>query len=118
MTMSTVENRGATSHNCETCCCIGPRTEYSLTKVALRTNTSGQTEPKISSIGNTASSSRGRGCDGRGLQGSRSVLERTVAIKVMNDSIARPADLRKRFLHEAQAAGFCSTRTCVHLRPR
>jgi len=32
------------------------------------------------------------------------VLGRTVAIKVMNDSIARQEDLRKRFLHEAQAA--------------
>ena len=34
-----------------------------------------------------------------------SVLDRAVAIKVMNDSIARQDDLRKRFLHEAQAAG-------------
>jgi serine/threonine-protein kinase len=33
-----------------------------------------------------------------------SVLDRTVAIKVMNESIARQDDLRKRFLHEAQAA--------------
>src|SRR3954466_13618305 len=33
------------------------------------------------------------------------VLERTVAIKVMNESIARQEDLRKRFLREAQAAG-------------
>jgi len=33
------------------------------------------------------------------------VLDRTVAIKVMNESIARQEELRKRFLHEAQAAG-------------
>jgi serine/threonine protein kinase len=33
------------------------------------------------------------------------VLERTVAIKVMNEAIARQEDLRKRFLREAQAAG-------------
>src|SRR3954462_8419652 len=33
------------------------------------------------------------------------VLERTVASKVMNESIARQEDLRKRFLREAQAAG-------------
>jgi serine/threonine-protein kinase len=33
-----------------------------------------------------------------------SVLDRSVAIKVMNESIARQDDLRRRFLHEAQAA--------------
>src|SRR5262249_608842 len=33
------------------------------------------------------------------------VLNRTVAIKVMNDGIARDEDLRGRFLREAQAAG-------------
>src|SRR6476660_1221134 len=33
------------------------------------------------------------------------VLNRTVAIKVMTDAVARDDDLRGRFLREAQAAG-------------
>ncbi|HEY6089386.1 MAG TPA: protein kinase [Gemmatimonadaceae bacterium] len=47
----------------------------------------------------------GEGAMGVVYKAQDSVLERTVAIKVMNDSIARQDDLRKRFLHEAQAAG-------------
>ena len=47
----------------------------------------------------------GEGAMGVVYKAQDSVLDRTVAIKVMNDSIARQADLRKRFLHEAQAAG-------------
>src|SRR3979490_2424888 len=47
----------------------------------------------------------GGGAMGVVYRAQDSVLDRTVAIKVMNDSIARQEDLRKRFLHEAQAAG-------------
>jgi len=47
----------------------------------------------------------GEGAMGVVYKAQDSVLDRTVAIKVMNDSIARQEDLRKRFLHEAQAAG-------------
>ncbi|MDP9202907.1 MAG: protein kinase [Gemmatimonadota bacterium] len=47
----------------------------------------------------------GEGAMGVVYRAQDSVLDRTVAIKVMNDSIARQDDLRKRFLHEAQAAG-------------
>ena len=46
----------------------------------------------------------GEGAMGVVYKAKDSVLDRTVAIKVMNDSIARQDDLRKRFLHEAQAA--------------
>jgi len=46
----------------------------------------------------------GEGAMGVVYKARDSVLDRTVAIKVMNDSIARQDDLRKRFLHEAQAA--------------
>ena len=46
----------------------------------------------------------GEGAMGVVYRASDSVLDRTVAIKVMNESIARQEDLRKRFLHEAQAA--------------
>src|SRR5438105_3587840 len=46
----------------------------------------------------------GEGAMGVVYKAEDSVLGRTVAIKVMNDSIARQEDLRKRFLHEAQAA--------------
>jgi len=47
----------------------------------------------------------GEGVMGVVYRAQDSVLDRTVAIKVMNDSIARQEVLRKRFLHEAQAAG-------------
>jgi serine/threonine-protein kinase len=47
----------------------------------------------------------GEGAMGVVYRAQDSVLDRAVAIKVMNDSIARQDDLRKRFLHEAQAAG-------------
>ncbi|HJQ55090.1 MAG TPA: serine/threonine-protein kinase [Gemmatimonadaceae bacterium] len=46
----------------------------------------------------------GEGAMGVVYRANDSVLDRTVAIKVMNESIARQEDLRKRFLHEAQAA--------------
>jgi serine/threonine protein kinase len=46
----------------------------------------------------------GEGAMGVVYRANDSVLDRTVAIKVMNESIARQDDLRKRFLHEAQAA--------------
>jgi serine/threonine-protein kinase len=46
----------------------------------------------------------GEGAMGVVYRAVDSVLDRTVAIKVMNESIARQADLRKRFLNEAQAA--------------
>ena len=46
----------------------------------------------------------GEGAMGVVYRATDSVLDRTVAIKVMNESIARQEDLRKRFLHEAQAA--------------
>ncbi|HEX9129325.1 MAG TPA: protein kinase, partial [Gemmatimonadaceae bacterium] len=47
----------------------------------------------------------GEGAMGVVYRAQDAVLDRAVAIKVMNDSIARQDDLRKRFLHEAQAAG-------------
>ncbi|HEX6627246.1 MAG TPA: protein kinase [Gemmatimonadaceae bacterium] len=46
----------------------------------------------------------GEGAMGVVYKAKDSVLDRPVAIKVMNDSIARQDDLRRRFLHEAQAA--------------
>ncbi|HWL40672.1 MAG TPA: protein kinase [Gemmatimonadaceae bacterium] len=46
----------------------------------------------------------GEGAMGVVYRAEDSVLHRTVAIKVMNESIARQDDSRKRFLHEAQAA--------------
>lgn len=46
----------------------------------------------------------GEGAMGVVYRARDSILDRTVAIKVMNESIARQEDLRKRFLHEAQAA--------------
>jgi serine/threonine-protein kinase len=46
----------------------------------------------------------GEGAMGVVYRARDSVLDRNVAIKVMNESIARQDDLRKRFLHEAQAA--------------
>jgi eukaryotic-like serine/threonine-protein kinase len=47
----------------------------------------------------------GEGAMGVVYQATDSVLNRTVAIKVMSESIARQQDLRDRFLREAQAAG-------------
>ena len=47
----------------------------------------------------------GEGAMGIVYRATDSVLDRTVAIKVMSASIARQEDLRKRFLREAQAAG-------------
>src|SRR5438045_4261183 len=46
----------------------------------------------------------GEGAMGVVYKAKDSVLDRTVAIKVMNESIARQEDLRVRFLREAQAA--------------
>jgi serine/threonine-protein kinase len=46
----------------------------------------------------------GEGAMGVVYRANDSVLNRMVAIKVMNESIARQDDLRKRFLREAQAA--------------
>jgi len=64
------------------------------------------TEAKISDIGKYRIIELiGEGAMGVVYRAQDSVLDRTVAIKVMNDSIARQEDLRKRFLHEAQAAG-------------
>lgn len=47
----------------------------------------------------------GEGAMGIVYRAVDSVLDRTVAIKVMSASIASQADLRRRFLREAQAAG-------------
>jgi serine/threonine-protein kinase len=47
----------------------------------------------------------GEGAMGTVYRAVDSVIGRTVAIKVMNASIARQADHRQRFLREAQAAG-------------
>ena len=46
----------------------------------------------------------GEGAMGVVYKAVDSVLDRTVAVKVMNDAIARHDELRKRFLREAQAA--------------
>ena len=47
----------------------------------------------------------GEGAMGVVYQAMDSLLNRSVAIKVMSESIARQQDLRSRFLREAQAAG-------------
>ncbi|MFL5633309.1 MAG: serine/threonine-protein kinase, partial [Gemmatimonadaceae bacterium] len=64
------------------------------------------TEPKVSAIGKYRIVELvGEGAMGVVYRAVDTVLDRTVAIKVMNEAIARQEDLRKRFLHEAQAAG-------------
>ncbi len=63
-------------------------------------------DPRISEIGKYRILELvGEGAMGVVYRARDTVLDRGVAIKVMNDSIARQDDLRKRFLHEAQAAG-------------
>jgi serine/threonine protein kinase len=63
-------------------------------------------DPSISAIGKYRIIELvGEGAMGVVYRAHDSVLDRTVAIKVMNESIARQEDLRKRFLREAQAAG-------------
>src|SRR6476659_10022509 len=63
------------------------------------------TEGKIADIGKYQIIELvGEGAMGVVYRAKDSVLDRTVAIKVMNESIARQDDLRRRFLHEAQAA--------------
>ena len=47
----------------------------------------------------------GEGAMGVVYRGVDTVLNRTVALKVMSESVARQQDLRDRFLREAQAAG-------------
>jgi serine/threonine-protein kinase len=62
-------------------------------------------EPSISEIGKYRIIELvGEGAMGVVYRAHDSVLDRNVAIKVMNESIARQDDLRKRFLREAQAA--------------
>ena len=62
-------------------------------------------DPKIPDIGKYRIIELvGEGAMGVVYRAVDSVLNRTVAIKVMNESIARQDDLRQRFLHEAQAA--------------
>ena len=47
----------------------------------------------------------GEGAMGNVYRAQDPVLNRTVAVKVMSDAIARDGDLRDRFMREAQAAG-------------
>jgi serine/threonine-protein kinase len=47
----------------------------------------------------------GEGAMGVVYRGVDTVLNRTVALKVMSEAVARQQDLRDRFLREAQAAG-------------
>jgi serine/threonine protein kinase len=62
-------------------------------------------DPKIPDIGKyNIIELIGEGAMGVVYKATDSVLDRVVAIKVMNESIARQEDLRKRFLREAQAA--------------
>jgi eukaryotic-like serine/threonine-protein kinase len=58
----------------------------------------------------------GEGAMGVVYKAVDSVLGRTVAIKVMSDSIAQQEDLRKRFLREAQAAASLQhpNVVCIH----
>ena len=63
------------------------------------------TDPKIPDIGKYHIVELvGEGAMGVVYKATDSVLNRTVAIKVMNDAIARQDELRARFLREAQAA--------------
>jgi len=97
------------SEACKTGCRIGLRAEYSLRPAcsAGAKRILPMADAKIfSSIGKYRILELvGEGAMGVVYRAQDSVLDRTVAIKVMNDSIARQDDLRKRFLHEAQAAG-------------
>ena len=58
----------------------------------------------------------GEGAMGVVYRAVDSALDRTVAIKVMNESIARQEDLRQRFLREAKAAGALQhpNVVCIH----
>ena len=81
---------------------MAPSTEYSP---SAPTTTAVMAEAKIADIGKYHIIELiGEGAMGVVYRANDSVLDRTVAIKVMNESIARQDDLRKRFLHEAQAA--------------
>ena len=63
------------------------------------------TDPKIPDIGKYRIVELvGEGAMGVVYKATDSLLNRTVAIKVMNDAIARQDELRARFLREAQAA--------------
>ena len=63
-------------------------------------------EPSITEIGKYKIISLvGEGAMGVVYRATDSVLGRTVAVKVMSESIARQQELRDRFLREAQAAG-------------
>jgi serine/threonine-protein kinase len=63
------------------------------------------TDPKIPDIGKYRIVELvGEGAMGVVYRATDSLLNRTVAIKVMNDAIARQDELRARFLREAQAA--------------
>jgi len=63
------------------------------------------TDPKIPDIGKYRIVELvGEGAMGVVYKAVDSLLNRTVAIKVMNDAIARQEELRARFLREAQAA--------------
>src|SRR5580765_2790496 len=63
-------------------------------------------EPGITEIGKYRIVEQiGEGAMGVVYRALDPVLNRTVAIKVMSDALARDDDLRSRFLREAQAAG-------------
>jgi serine/threonine protein kinase len=75
------------------------------------------TDTKISAIGKYRITELvGEGAMGVVYRAVDTVLDRTVAIKVMSESIARNADLRKRFLREAQMAGSLQhpNVVCIH----
>jgi serine/threonine-protein kinase len=64
------------------------------------------TDPGITEIGKyKIMGLLGEGAMGVVYRATDSVIGRTVAVKVMSESIARHAELRQRFMHEAQAAG-------------